>query len=92
MPEITIRSFAKFREMFGEINKINVTDRATVYESIEQFADSNEKAKSELFSSEGLKGHIILMFNRERIDIDEAKETKVSEGDEIVLYPPVSGG
>lgn len=92
MPEVTIRSFAKFREMFGEINKVNIEGKATVYDCIEKFAESNDTAKSELFSSEGIKGHIIIMFNRERIDIEEAKENEVRDGDEIVFYPPVSGG
>ncbi|MDO5844333.1 MAG: MoaD/ThiS family protein [Methanocorpusculum sp.] len=92
MPEVTIRSFAKLREKLGEINKISVADGVSVYEAIERFAENNSAAKEELFSPEGLKTYIILMFNRERIDIDDAKEMKISDGDEIVLYPPVSGG
>lgn len=78
--------------MFGEINKITVLEGASVYECIKLFAETNEKAKTELFSNDELKDHVILMLNRERIDSDEAKDLKTSNGDEIVLYPPVSGG
>lgn len=92
MPEAVIRSFAKFREMFGDVNKINVAEGTSVLDTVISFAEKTENAKSELLSGNELQPHIILMYNRERIDSSDAKEIKVKNGDEIVLYPPVSGG
>lgn len=92
MPEAVIRSFAKFREMFGDINKIDVADGTSVFDAVVAFAEKTEHAEDELLSDGELKPHIILMYNRERIDSSDAKEIKVRDGDEIVLYPPVSGG
>lgn len=91
MPEITIRAFASLKEVFGAENVFSAAADATVYSAVEAFAENCGK-RGELFDAEGLKPHIILMYNRERIDADDAKEIRLAAGDEIVLYPPVSGG
>ena len=65
---------------------------ATILSVLHSFAESVPAARDELFDGDSLRGHVILMYNRERIDADDAKEIVVSDGDEIVLYPPVSGG
>ena len=92
MTDITIRAFAKFREMFGAETALSTVDGATVLDSLRQFAETVPAAKEELFDGENLKEHVVLMYNRERIDAEDAAEITVEEGDEIVLYPPVSGG
>ena len=90
MAEITIRAFAKFREMFGAETVISVSDGSTVLDSLVQFAKT--AAEDEIFEGGVLKSHIVLMYNRERIDSEDAAEIAVENGDEVVLYPPVSGG
>ena len=92
MNEITILAFAGFREKFGEKNTVAVPKGATVLSVLHTFAETVPAAQDELFDSGHLHGHVILMYNRERIDADDAEEITVSDGDEIVLYPPVSGG
>lgn len=92
MTDITIRAFAKFREMFGAETALSAADGATVLDSLLQFAEIVPAAKAELFDGGQLKEHVVLMYNRERIDAEDAAEIAVADGDEIVLYPPVSGG
>lgn len=92
MTQITILSFAKFREMFGATHAIEVAENATVLDALVTFAGLVPAAGAELFEQNNLRGHVILMYNRERIDAEDAAEIKVAEGDELVLYPPVSGG
>ncbi|MDV0444281.1 MoaD/ThiS family protein [Methanorbis rubei] len=92
MTEVTILAFAKFREQFGEKNMITTDSGATVLAALEKFAEIIPAARGELFEENRLRGHVIIMYNRERIDSEEAAEITVGEGDEIVLYPPVSGG
>ncbi|MDR0438910.1 MAG: MoaD/ThiS family protein [Methanocalculaceae archaeon] len=92
MSEITILSFAGFREKFGEQNVVVPSDGATVLSVLRAFADIVPVARDELFDGSHLRGNVILMYNHERIDAEDAKEIAVSDGDEIVLYPPVSGG
>ncbi|MDR3102243.1 MAG: MoaD/ThiS family protein [Methanocalculaceae archaeon] len=92
MSEITIRAFAGFRERFGEKNTVFVETGTTVLSVLERFAENIPAAHEELFMDGKLRSHVILMYNRERIDAKETEETAVCDGDEIVLYPPVSGG
>ncbi len=92
MSQITVVSFARFREMFGGTHTITTENDATVLSALLTFADAVPQARAELFAGETLRGHVILMYNRERIDADEAADISVRDGDEIVLYPPVSGG
>lgn len=91
MTEITIRAFAGLREIFGAEHSVTVPEKTSVLGAVAQFADASSHS-DELFDAGKLKSHIILMYNRERIDADDAMEIQVNEGDEIVLYPPVSGG
>lgn len=92
MTEITIRAFAKFRELFGAETGVSVPAGASVYDGLGIFAEMKPDAKSELFDEGGLKPHIVLMYNRERIDSEDAKGITLEDGDEVVIYPPVSGG
>lgn len=92
MSEITVLAFARFRELFGEKTLVTAEDGATVLAVLERFAATVPAARDELFCGTALFGHVILMYNRERIDAEEAAEIVVTNGDEIVLYPPVSGG
>ena len=64
MAEITIRAFAKFREMFGAENVISVSDGSTVLDSLLQFAKTVSAAEDEIFECGVLKSHIVLMYNR----------------------------
>ena len=92
MAEITIRAFAKFRELFGSETPLSVPDNTTVSAALVLFAETIPAAKAELFEEGRLKSHIVLMYNRERIDAEDAAEISLEDGDEVVLYPPVSGG
>ncbi len=92
MTEVTILAFAKFRELFGEKNTVSAESGATVLTVLANFAQTVPAACGELFEGSQLRSHVIVMYNRERIDSEEAAEITVCDGDEIVLYPPVSGG
>ncbi|HJJ92715.1 MAG TPA: MoaD/ThiS family protein [Methanocorpusculum sp.] len=92
MIEVTILAFAKFREKFGEKNTVTVSNGETVLSVLHTFAETLPSARDELFEERQLRRHVILMYNRERIDANDAEEIIVANGDEIVIYPPVSGG
>lgn len=92
MTAVTIRAFAKFRELFGAETPLEVPTGSTVADALVQFAKTVPSAEAELFENGELKGHVVLMYNRERIDAEDAAELPLEDGDEIVLYPPVSGG
>ena len=92
MTAVTIRAFAKFRELFGAETPLDVPAGSTAADALVQFAKTVPSAEAALFENGELKGHVVLMYNRERIDAEDAAELSLEDGDEIVLYPPVSGG
>jgi len=92
MTTVTIRSIARYREIFGEKNTIEVPPGSTISDALILFAVQKPVAQTEIFEGMTLKSYVVLMYNQERIDIDDATSITVEEGDEIVLYPPVSGG
>ncbi|HJJ47331.1 MAG TPA: hypothetical protein O0X32_03675, partial [Methanocorpusculum sp.] len=73
MITVTIHAFAKYRDLFGEETKVEVQDGATVYDSLILFAGMKQKAHTELFEGSALRSHFVLMYNRERIDLNDAR-------------------
>lgn len=92
MITVTIHAFAKYRDLFGEETKVEVPEGATIYDALIIFAGMRQKAQTELFEGATLKNQAVLMYNHERIDSDDANTITLEDGDEVVLYPPVSGG
>ena len=91
--KISIRAFARFKDIFGEKNEIEVAEGMFLADILKEFAAGYQDGLEALFLSDGdLLGHIFVMVNRERIQPDEIRTVVVNDGDEIVIYPPVSGG
>ncbi len=80
MKTITVRYFAMFRDNAGvaeETLSIDATTTADVFEATRARHGSSEPT-----------GHCKVAINDERADWDSA----VSDGDVILLFPPVAGG
>lgn len=77
---LTIRYFALFREHAG-------TGEETMSLEVDTAADVFNLLKDRHGSSEPL-GHCKVAINDEIVDWD----TRVSDGDTILLFPPVAGG
>jgi len=92
MTSITIRSFARYRELFGEKEVMEVPTGSTISDALILFAVQKPLAQTEIFDGMTLKSHVVLMYNKERIDTEDATTLTLHDGDEVVLYPPVSGG
>jgi len=87
-----VKAFASFREMLGSEQELNLPGTASTETVLAALARSNQRFAKEAFDTPGrLKDHVWLMRNRRRIGPDSMKEA-LEEGDEIVIFPPVSGG
>ena len=89
---ITLRSFARFREIFGEEKTIETKGVATPKMVLSALCE--EKGCTEtLFTAEGmLHPHITVILNGRRLSAGETEDTSLADGDTLVVYPPVSGG
>lgn len=90
---ITIKAFARFREILGSETAEEVPEGITLAGLLEQIADRNPKIKTALYEDDStLRRYVILMQNKKRVNQEDVQTIVLSEGDEIAIYPPVAGG
>ena len=80
---ITVKTFAQTREITGE-DKVTlaISDGATVASLINALRERSEKWEL------ALSGSVLTAVNQQLCDAD----TAVKDGDEVALFPPVTGG
>ncbi|MDE4908608.1 MoaD/ThiS family protein [Methanogenium marinum] len=89
---ITIRSFARFREIFGT-EKLIETDSFASPKTVLSLLCKEKECRDTLFTPDGtLHPHITITLNGRRLSTGETDETTLADGDTLVIYPPVSGG
>ena len=80
---ITLKTFAQTREITGEDNiTLNLSDNSTIEAVLSQL-----KTRSDKWAL-ALEGSVLTARNQELCDT----ETVLSDGDELALFPPVTGG
>jgi len=90
---IRVRTFARFRELFGGDLEITVKTPVTVHSVATELARMNPEGARELLDEDGnLSRSVIVMVNRERIAGAGREDFPVRPGDEVAFYPPVAGG
>jgi sulfur-carrier protein len=90
---VKVRAFAGFREILGKELELDVEEGSTVRDFLDKLAIDNRRFKDEAFDESGqLRDYVLLMKNRKRIDSKEDLSTKLKEGDELAIFPPVAGG
>ncbi|MEI8330245.1 MAG: ubiquitin-like small modifier protein 1 [Methanomicrobiales archaeon] len=90
---VKIRFFARFRELLGTDILTDVTSGTTLRSLITTISQRNHEGHSAIFDENGtFHEFVILMKNGKRIELEEAADTPVADGDEIAVLPPVAGG
>jgi molybdopterin synthase sulfur carrier subunit len=90
---IHIRAFANFREILGKDLNIEVKDRATIRDLLDELVSSRPGIQYAIFEESGrIREYVILMKNRKNIESMSGLDTELSEGDEVAILPPVAGG
>ncbi|GMM72494.1 molybdopterin synthase sulfur carrier subunit [Alteromonas gracilis] len=80
---ITLKTFAQTREITGEDSiTLNLSDNSTIETVLSQL-----KTRSDKWAL-ALEGSVLTARNQELCDT----ETVLSDGDELALFPPVTGG
>jgi molybdopterin synthase sulfur carrier subunit len=90
---VYIKAFANLREILGRDIQVELDDGAIVRELLDCLCLSHQRLKSALFDESGkFREYVILMKNRKDINSFEGLETRLSDGDEVAILPPVAGG
>ena len=93
MANVTLKLMTIFSTDVG-LTQIDYTDVETLADVIEQFMSEHKKKIRKTFvdSHGSLGSHIIILVNgRNYLFLDELN-TKLKDGDQIVISPPLVGG
>ena len=81
--QVTVKTFAQTREITGEDNiALHISENSTIETVISQL-----KTRSDKWAL-ALEGSVLTAGNQELCDL----QTVLSDGDELALFPPVTGG
>ncbi len=90
---VTIRFFARFRELLGTNIVVENGDGMYLADLIRTAASKNREGYEAIFDENGqFREYVILMRNGRREDTVKATGLRVSDGDEVAVFPPVAGG
>lgn len=88
-----VRFFAQFRELLGDDVIVPVHARTTFTGLVKEVAAKNREGYDAIFDADGsFHDFVILMKNGKRVEIPDAEQTMINNGDEIAVFPPVAGG
>jgi molybdopterin synthase sulfur carrier subunit len=84
---------APFRELFGEGEReVGLNDGPRVKELLDLLCDSEER-RDKLFDQSGeLRAYVMILKNGQPISTLSGVQTVLEDGDEIAVFPPVTGG
>ncbi len=90
---VKVKAFAGFREVLGGEIEMALRDGSTVRDLLEALNRENKNFSNIAFEASGnLRDYVFLMRNRARIDHREDLNIVLQDGDELAIFPPVSGG
>jgi molybdopterin synthase sulfur carrier subunit len=88
-----VRFFARFRELLGAEVITEPAPGTTFASLIRGVAQGNGEGYDAIFDEHGtFREHVILMRNGKRVEAADAGKILIADGDEIAVFPPVSGG
>ncbi len=90
---VKVRFFARFRELLGTELIIEVAEQTTLPDLVKQITQKNIEGHQAIFDEYGhFREYVIVMRNARRVDLADAGENIVADGDDIAVFPPVAGG
>jgi molybdopterin synthase sulfur carrier subunit len=90
---VTIRFFARFRELLGTDIIVDYREGTILTDLVKTTASKSKEGVDAIFDESGnFREYVVLMRNGKREDNRKASLVKVSDGDEIAVFPPVAGG
>ena len=91
--KIRIKTFAQIKDILGADSFLEFQDGTSMREFLRALRGKAGESEDQLFSKDGnLHSNLVLMMNGARIYEEEIDSLILSEGDEITLFSPVSGG
>jgi molybdopterin synthase sulfur carrier subunit len=91
--KIRIKTFAQIKDILGADSFLEFQDGTSMREFLRALRGKAGESEDQLFSKDGnVHSNLVLMMNGARIYEEDIDSLTLSEGDEITLFSPVSGG
>lgn len=92
--KVQFKPLGTLRRKIGKNRFVLQLDKgATVLDALNKvLEESNPKVKRLVKSNGEINGNLILMLNKTSVNNLQGVDTKLSDGDEIVLLPHIQGG
>ena len=90
---VRIKAFARFREIIGSENTLELDDGTSVLTALKKLSAGSKDFRDACFDKEGtIASHVVLMINSKRISGRDREAVVLHDGDELAVFPPVAGG
>lgn len=89
---IKFKLFANFREAAGQKEVEIATGGKTVGDAIRSLVSLHPKLEPLVYQDGQVKQYVNVLLNGQAVKGDLIASAPVKDGDEIALFPPVSGG
>lgn len=91
--KVKVVFFAPFRELFGEGEReVGLDGSPQIKDLLDLLCDSKER-HDQLFDRSGeLRAYVMVLKNGQPINTLSGVQTALEDGDEIAVFPPVTGG
>ena len=91
--KVKVRLFGEFREATGkETVELELPVNADCEAALRELVRMEPKLSNLLFSEGELRDHLHVFLNGENVNHREGLRTKLSEGDVLTFFTPISGG
>jgi len=90
--DVDWKLFANLAEHADREITVTVEDDATVADALHALLDGRDALATEVLADDDLADHINVLRNGENVFNGDGLDTPLDPGDELALFPPVSGG
>jgi len=92
-PRMEWKLFADLAEIAGgRTVEVEASPGDTVGDALDDLLDAHPDLRERVLEDGSVADHINVLRNGRSVRHDEGLETTLAEGDELALFPPVSGG
>ncbi len=91
--KVKVKFLAVFRELFGKKEiEVELKDDSNMQQLLNLLCDSDERRQRILDPSGEVRSRVVILKNGRHIHQFGGIQTKLEEGDEITVFPPMIGG